>query len=161
MAPSSTTTADDNDPHFLSSQFRTFSWQMRQHGPGGRSIGGRSIGGPDHAETDPLLASHINDDDDVQHHTHQQNSIHSAHRSYTAPSPSIRATSLAAEPEPTNRPGTPLEHIQQIEEANDVFADSDGLYPPHCTWTSDQGVPPRRADPYRNAECNVYENIHR
>lgn len=156
MAPGSTTAADDNDPHFLSSQFRTFSWQMRQHNPGGRSIGGT-----DHSETDPLLPSHINGDDDVQHHTHQQNSAHSAHRSYTAPSPSTRATSLAAEPEPADRPGTPLGHIQQIEEANDVFADSDGLYPPHCTWTSDQAVPPRRADLYHNAECNVYENIHR
>ncbi|EXJ85226.1 hypothetical protein A1O3_05901 [Capronia epimyces CBS 606.96] len=40
-------------------------------------------------------------------------------------------------------------------------ADSDGLYPPHCTWTSSQNEPPRAADVYRNADCNVYENILR
>ncbi|RVX71625.1 hypothetical protein B0A52_03809 [Exophiala mesophila] len=156
MAPSSTTAADDNDPHFLSSQFRTFSWQMRQHGPGGRSIGG-----PGRSETDPLLPNHTHDDGDIQDHTHQRQSVYSAHRSYTAPSPSLRATSFVSEPEVDNQPGLADGHDQQIEEASEVFADRDGLYPPNCTWTSDQGGPPRRADPYRNAECNVYENIHR
>jgi len=43
----------------------------------------------------------------------------------------------------------------------DDYPDSDGLYPPNCTWTSDQPTPPKGADPYEIARCNVYENIHR
>jgi hypothetical protein len=40
------------------------------------------------------------------------------------------------------------------------FADSDGLYPPNCTWTSHERQPDA-ADPYGIADLNVYENLHR
>ncbi|KAL2412550.1 hypothetical protein ABEF91_000753 [Exophiala dermatitidis] len=49
----------------------------------------------------------------------------------------------------------------QHDQDEEDHADSDGLYPPHCTWTSNQDEMPRAADLYRNAECNVYENILR
>lgn len=45
--------------------------------------------------------------------------------------------------------------------SEDDYPDRDGLYPPNCTWTSDQPTPPKGADPYENSRCNVYENIHR
>ena len=166
MAPETHSTANDtnanaSEPHYLSHDFRTFSWQMRH-----------SASGP--SETDPLLLN-VN-------HSHNHN--HNVRRASTAPNPSphARTTSnatgtglvAAAAAKAANRlstgngdiapaagqdHGTGTDH--EIEEAAEVFADSDGLYPPNCTWTSDQGGPPRRADPYRNAECNVYVNIHR
>lgn len=53
------------------------------------------------------------------------------------------------------------EHRVGGDDDEDDYPDSDGLYPPNCTWTSDQPNPPKGADPYENSRCNVYENIHR
>lgn len=53
------------------------------------------------------------------------------------------------------------EHGAGGDDEDDDYPDSDGLYPPNCTWTSDQPNPPKGADPYENSRCNVYENIHR
>ncbi|KIW95524.1 uncharacterized protein Z519_04109 [Cladophialophora bantiana CBS 173.52] len=65
-----------------------------------------------------------------------------------------------------NRQRTETEALLATQHDEEDFADSDGLYPPHCTWTSLEqdrlgGRPPREADPFGNAHCNVYENIHR
>ncbi|KAH0845138.1 hypothetical protein AYO21_01601 [Fonsecaea monophora] len=65
-----------------------------------------------------------------------------------------------------NRQRGETEALLATQHDEEDFADSDGLYPPHCTWTSrDQdrlgGRPPAEADPFGNAHCNVYENIHR
>lgn len=46
-------------------------------------------------------------------------------------------------------------------EQSDEQADSDGLYPPNCCWTTDGTRPPKRSDPFGNRDCNVYGNIHR
>jgi hypothetical protein len=59
-----------------------------------------------------------------------------------------------------NRQRTETEALLSSQHEEEGHADSDGLYPPHCTWTNAQAEP-RAADPYRNADCNVYENIHR
>lgn len=60
-----------------------------------------------------------------------------------------------------NSQRTETEALLASQHDEEDHADSDGLYPPHCTWTSDQVEPPRAADLYRNADCNVYENILR
>lgn len=60
-----------------------------------------------------------------------------------------------------NRQRTETEALLASQHDEEDYADSDGLYPPNCTWTSNQVEPPRGADPYGNADCNVYENIHR
>jgi hypothetical protein len=65
------------------------------------------------------------------------------------------------ERQPLLTPSDVLERDEEGEDNEDDYPDSDGLYPPNCTWTSDQSTPPRSADPYENARCNVYENIHR
>ena len=54
-----------------------------------------------------------------------------------------------------------MEALLASQHDEEDMADSDGLYPPHCTWTSAQEEPPPAADPYKNADCKVYENIHR
>ncbi|KAI1616583.1 hypothetical protein EDD36DRAFT_429474 [Exophiala viscosa] len=56
---------------------------------------------------------------------------------------------------------TEMEALLASQHDEEDMADSDGLYPPHCTWTSAQEEPPPAADPYKNADCQVYENIHR
>lgn len=43
----------------------------------------------------------------------------------------------------------------------DEQADSDGLYPPNCCWTTDGNQPAMRTDPFGNRNCDVYGNIHR
>lgn len=60
-----------------------------------------------------------------------------------------------------NRQRTETEALLASQHDEEDVADSDGLYPPHCTWTSAHREPPRAADPYGNGNCNVYENIHR
>lgn len=60
-----------------------------------------------------------------------------------------------------NRQRTEHEALLASQHDEEGFADSDGLYPPNCTWTSAQGEPPPQADPYGNSRCNVYENIIR
>ncbi|KIY00971.1 uncharacterized protein Z520_03637 [Fonsecaea multimorphosa CBS 102226] len=65
-----------------------------------------------------------------------------------------------------NRQRSETERLLATQHDEEDFADSDGLYPPHCTWTSLEqdrlgGRPPAEADPFGNAHCNVYENIHR
>ncbi len=52
---------------------------------------------------------------------------------------------------------------EDLEEEESEHADSDGLYPPHCCWTTAEGRlgGGERADPFRTRECNVYLNIHR
>jgi hypothetical protein len=60
-----------------------------------------------------------------------------------------------------NRQRTETEALLASQHDEEEVADSDGLYPPHCTWTSAHREPPRGADPYGNGNCNVYENIHR
>ncbi|KIX04585.1 uncharacterized protein Z518_05455 [Rhinocladiella mackenziei CBS 650.93] len=60
-----------------------------------------------------------------------------------------------------NRQRTETEALLASQHDEEDHADSDGLYPPHCTWTRNQAGPPRAADLYRNADCNVYENILR
>ncbi|EXJ85892.1 hypothetical protein A1O1_06261 [Capronia coronata CBS 617.96] len=60
-----------------------------------------------------------------------------------------------------NSQRTETEALLASQHDEEDHADSDGLYPPHCTWTSDQAEPPPGADLYRNADCNVYENILR
>jgi hypothetical protein len=47
----------------------------------------------------------------------------------------------------------------EIEAQESDQADSDGLYPPNCTWTSD-GATPKAADPYGNSGCAVWHRIH-
>ncbi|KAK4939617.1 hypothetical protein LTR10_020117 [Elasticomyces elasticus] len=56
---------------------------------------------------------------------------------------------------------TEMEALLASQHDEEDMADSDGLYPPHCTWTSAQDEPPPGADPYKNADCKVYENIYR
>lgn len=49
-------------------------------------------------------------------------------------------------------------------EDEDQHADSDGLFPPHCSFTAAEPRPPGqhdRADPFGTKECKVYLNIHR
>lgn len=48
------------------------------------------------------------------------------------------------------------DHLLAAAHDEEEHADSDGLYPPNCCWTSDNPDPP---NPHR--ECKVYENIHR
>ncbi|KIW66858.1 hypothetical protein PV04_06150 [Phialophora macrospora] len=64
------------------------------------------------------------------------------------------------------RQRTETDALLAAQHDEEDYADSDGLYPPHCTWTSyDQalcgGKPPDSADPFGNGKCSVYENIHR
>lgn len=60
-----------------------------------------------------------------------------------------------------NRQRTETEALLESRHDQEGLADSDGLYPPNCTWTSAHREPPRAADPYRNVDCNVYANIFR
>src|ERR1700744_1490891 len=84
------------------------------------------------------------------------------------------------------RQRTETDALLAAQHDEEDFADSDGLYPPRCTWTSREeelyalssprawvsvvtgiltfkfrggGQPPESADPFSNRKCNVYENI--
>ena len=48
------------------------------------------------------------------------------------------------------------EHLISTGYDEEEHADSDGLYPPHCCWTSDNPDPP---NPHRGLP--VYQTIHR
>lgn len=72
-----------------------------------------------------------------------------------------RHSQTELERQPLLTPSEGAGRDEEGEDNDDDYPDSDGLYPPNCTWTSDQPTPPRGADPYDNARCNVYENIHR
>ncbi|KAK5361389.1 hypothetical protein LTS03_010342 [Exophiala xenobiotica] len=52
-----------------------------------------------------------------------------------------------------NRQRTETEALLASQHDEEEVADSDGLYPPHCTWTSAHREPPRGADPYGNVYC--------
>ncbi|RMD44451.1 hypothetical protein DV735_g618, partial [Chaetothyriales sp. CBS 134920] len=63
-----------------------------------------------------------------------------------------------------SEPPLPEEEEQEdpdLEDDESEHADSDGLYPPNLVQTTANGGCPRRADPFKIAECNVYSNIHR
>ena len=60
------------------------------------------------------------------------------------------------------RSNSELEHLLEERHEEDDHADSDGLYPPNCCWTADQGSsPPPGADLYGHNEWPVYDNIHK
>jgi hypothetical protein len=48
------------------------------------------------------------------------------------------------------------DHLLAAAHDEEEHADSDGLYPPNCCWTSDNPDPPNP-----HGGCKVYENIHR
>jgi len=48
------------------------------------------------------------------------------------------------------------EHLIATAHDDEEHADSDGLYPPHCCWTSDNPDPP---NPHRGLP--IYQTIHR
>jgi hypothetical protein len=53
----------------------------------------------------------------------------------------------------------PNEDEHELEAQHSDQADSDGLYPPRCTWTSNV-VRPKRADPFGNSDCAIWDRIH-
>ncbi|KAJ9498444.1 hypothetical protein H2202_006131 [Exophiala xenobiotica] len=58
-----------------------------------------------------------------------------------------------------NRQRTETEALLASQHDEEEVADSDGLYPPHCTWTSAHREPPRAADPYGNDDPYSLEQL--
>lgn len=52
------------------------------------------------------------------------------------------------------------EILEQEHEDDSDHADSDGLYPPNCSWTADGRRPPGR-DLFDHEEWPIYDNIHK
>ncbi|RMZ82730.1 hypothetical protein DV738_g1502, partial [Chaetothyriales sp. CBS 135597] len=74
--------------------------------------------------------------------------------------PELRLHSSATRPE--RRPLLSQPDVPSPGRDNDSeHADSDGLYPPNSVQTTAGGGCPRRADPFKIAQCSVYTNIHR
>lgn len=59
------------------------------------------------------------------------------------------------------RTNSELEHLLEEQHEEDEHADSDGLYPPHCSYTADQGSAPAGTDLYGHDEWPIYDNIHK